>query len=202
MTNTNTTMTEKEKMIAGKAYKAFGEELLKERQHAKEVIFDYNALRPTEIEKRNTMLRGFLGKTGNNFFVEPPFRCDYGYNIFLGENFYSNYNLTVLDCNKVTIGDHVLIGPNVSIFTAGHPVTHELRAEEYEFALPITIGNHVWIGGGSIINPGVTIGDNTIIGSGSVVTKDIPANVIAVGNPCKVLREITDEDKERFLEKF
>ncbi|MNE49222.1 Galactoside O-acetyltransferase [compost metagenome] len=96
----------------------------------------------------------------------------------------------------------MLIGPNVSIFTAGHPVTRELRAEEYEFALPITIGNYVWIGGGSIINPGVTIGDNTIIGSGSVVTKDIPANVIAVGNPCKVLREITDEDKERFLEKF
>ncbi|MNI56119.1 Galactoside O-acetyltransferase [compost metagenome] len=197
-----TNMTEKEKMLAGKAYKAFGEELIRERQHAKEVVFEYNALRPTEIEKRNSLLRGFLGKTGENFFIEPPFRCDYGYNILLGENFYSNYNFMVLDCNKVTIGDHVLIGPNVSIFTAGHPVHHELRKADHEFALPVTIGNSVWIGGGSIINPGVTIGDHSIIGSGSVVTKDIPANVIAVGNPCKVLREITDEDKERFFEKY
>lgn len=195
-------MTEKEKMIAGKAYKAFGEELVNERQHAKEVVFEYNALRPTEIEKRNSMLRGLLGRTGKNFFIEPPFRCDYGYNILLGENFYSNYNFTVLDCNRVTIGDHVLVGPNVSIFTAGHPVHPELRAAEYEFAHPVRIGNNVWIGGGSIINPGVSIGDNSIIGSGSVVTKDIPANVIAVGNPCKILREITDEDKVRFFEKY
>ncbi len=116
----------------------------------------------------------------------------------MGENFYSNYNFTVLDCAPITFGDHVLLGPNVSIYAVNHPTHHELRVQEYEYALPVTIGNNVWIGGGAIINMGVSIGDNTIIGSGSVVTKDIPANVIAVGNPCRVLREITDKDKKQF----
>ncbi|MFS0838937.1 sugar O-acetyltransferase [Paenibacillus sp. 1P03SA] len=191
-------MTEKQKMIAGKPYKAFGEELLNERQHAKEVLFDYNALRPGEVDKRNALLRPLLGRTGRNFFVEPPFRCDYGYNISLGENFYSNYNLTVLDCNRVMIGDNVLIGPNVSIFTAGHAIHPEPRRDGVEYALPVTIGSNVWIGGGAILNPGVSVGDNTIIGSGSVVTKDIPANVIAAGNPCRVLRPITEDDRNQF----
>ncbi|MGM1049069.1 MAG: sugar O-acetyltransferase [Bacillota bacterium] len=191
-------MTEKEKMLAGLAYKAFGEELLGERQRAKEILFDYNALSPSEIEKRDSLLKQLLGQTGTNFFIEPPFRCDYGYNISIGEQFYSNYNFTVLDCNRVTIGDHVFIGPNVSIFTAGHAIDPEMRAAEVEFAYPIHIGNRVWIGGGAIINPGVTIGDNSIIGSGSVVTKDIPANVIAAGNPCRVIRAITEEDKRQF----
>ncbi|MBV6713347.1 sugar O-acetyltransferase [Paenibacillus chitinolyticus] len=193
-------MTEKQKMLAGKPYKAFGEELLLERQHAKEVLFDYNALRPGEVEKRNELLRALLGRTGKVFFIEPPFRCDYGYNISLGENFYANYNLTVLDCNRVTIGNNVLIGPNVSVFTAGHAIHPEPRANEVEYALPISIGDNVWIGGGAILNPGVSIGDNTIIGSGSVVTKDIPANVIAAGNPCRVLRPITEDDRNQFLD--
>ncbi|MFB7813415.1 sugar O-acetyltransferase [Paenibacillus chitinolyticus] len=191
-------LTEKQKMLAGKPYKAFGEELLLERQHAKEVLFDYNALRPGEVEKRNELLRPLLGHTGKVFFIEPPFRCDYGYNISLGENFYANYNLTVLDCNRVTIGNNVLIGPNVSVFTAGHAIHPELRVNEVEYALPISIGNNVWIGGGAILNPGVSIGDNTIIGSGSVVTKDIPADVIAAGNPCRVLRPITEDDRNQF----
>ncbi|MGX4586135.1 sugar O-acetyltransferase [Paenibacillus chitinolyticus] len=191
-------LTEKQKMLAGKPYKAFGEELLLERQHAKEVLFDYNALRPGEVEKRNELLRPLLGHTGKVFFIEPPFRCDYGYNISLGENFYANYNLTVLDCNRVTIGNNVLIGPNVSVFTAGHAIHPEARVNEVEYALPISIGNNVWIGGGAILNPGVSIGDNTIIGSGSVVTKDIPANVIAAGNPCRVLRPITEDDRNQF----
>ncbi|MFE4569683.1 sugar O-acetyltransferase [Paenibacillus chitinolyticus] len=191
-------LTEKQKMLAGKPYKAFGEELLLERQHAKEVLFDYNALRPGEVEKRNELLRPLLGRTGKVFFIEPPFRCDYGYNISLGENFYANYNLTVLDCNRVTIGNNVLIGPNVSVFTAGHAIHPELRVNEVEYALPISIGNNVWIGGGAILNPGVSIGDNTIIGSGSVVTKDIPADVIAAGNPCRVLRPITEDDRNQF----
>ncbi|MCY9590310.1 sugar O-acetyltransferase [Paenibacillus chitinolyticus] len=191
-------LTEKQKMLAGKPYKAFGEELLLERQHAKEVLFDYNALRPGEVEKRNALLRPLLGRTGKVFFIEPPFRCDYGYNISLGENFYANYNLTVLDCNRVTIGNNVLIGPNVSVFTAGHAIHPELRVNEVEYALPISIGNNVWIGGGAILNPGVSIGDNTIIGSGSVVTKDIPADVIAAGNPCRVLRPITEDDRNQF----
>ena len=194
--------TEKEKMLAGKAYNAFDSELLRERQRAKEMIFDFNALRPKEIKKRNGILKTLFGKTNGRFFIEPPFRCDYGYNIEIGKNFYSNYNLIILDCAKVTIGDNVLIAPNVGIYTAGHPVHHEVRNEEYEHALPISIGNNVWIGGNVVINPSVSIGDNTVIGSGSVVTKDIPENVIAVGNPCRVLREITEEDKSGYYHKM
>jgi maltose O-acetyltransferase len=187
--------SEKEKMISGKLYKAFGKELLNERQYAKEQIFRFNSFHPQEIDKRNEVIKMLLGKTKNSFFIEPPFRCDYGYNIEIGENFYSNYNLIILDCAKVIIGDNVLIGPNVGIYTAGHPLHYEIRKQEYEFALPVRIGNNVWIGGNVVLNPGITIGDNSVIGSGSVVTKDIPGNVIAAGNPCKVIREITENDK-------
>lgn len=192
-------MTEKEKMLNGKAYKAFGEELLGERQHAKEMIFEYNNLHPNEIYKRNEIIKKLFNKVSDNFFIEPPFRCDYGYNISVGENFYTNYNCTILDCAKVTIGDNVMFAPNVSLFTAGHPVHFEPRNAGLEYAFPITIGNNVWIGGGVIINPDITIGDNVVIGSGSVVTKNIPCNSIAVGNPCKVIREITEEDKQYYF---
>ena len=191
--------SEKEKMISGKPYKAFGDELLAERQYAKEMIFDFNSLRPNQIDERNEILKRLLGKTKDKYFIEPPFRCDYGYNIEIGENFYSNYNLIILDCAPVKIGDNVLIGPNVSIYTAGHPLHYEIRNQEYEYAFPIIIGDNVWIGGNVVINPGVSIGENSVIGSGSVVTKDIPNNVIAIGNPCKVLRVITDDDKHYFL---
>lgn len=190
--------TEKQKMLSGKLYKAFGDELLNERQYAKEQIFLFNSLSPNQIEERNELIKNLLGKT-KKFFIEPPFRCDYGYNIELGDNFYSNYNLIILDCAKVTIGDNVLIGPNVGIYTAGHPLDYEIRNQEYEYAFPIRIGNNVWIGGNVVINPGVSIGDNAVIGAGSVVTKDIPSNVIAVGNPCKVLREITEKDKQFYF---
>lgn len=192
-------MTEKEKMINGKPYRASGEELFSERQHAKEMLFDFNSLRPTEINNRNDIIRNLFGKVGGSFFIEPPFRCDYGYNISIGENFYANYNCTILDCAKVTIGDNVLFAPNISLFTAGHPIHFQPRNAGIEYAFPITIGNNVWIGGGVIINPNVTIGDNVVIGSGSVVTKDIPSNSIAVGNPCKVIREITDKDKQYYF---
>jgi maltose O-acetyltransferase len=138
-----------------------------------------------------------FGCVKGNFFIEPPFHCDYGCNIEIGENFYANYNLVILDCAKVTIGDNVLIGPNVGIYTAGHPLHFELRKEELEFASPITIEDNVWIGGNVVLNPGVTIGRNSVIGSGSVVTKDTLANVVAAGNPCRVIREITDADKRR-----
>lgn len=183
-------MTEKEKMLKGELYLSFGEELFSERQHAKEVIFEFNALHPREVNKRNELLKGLLGETLGDFFIEPPFRCDYGYNIFLGENVYMNYNCTILDCAKVTIGRDVLIGPNVNIFTAGHPISLKDRLDGFEYAYPIEIGDYSWIGGGTTINPGVKIGKNVIIGSGSVVTKDIPDNTIAVGNPCKVIRNI------------
>lgn len=191
--------SEKEKMLTGKPYKAFEDILLNERQYAKELIFDFNNLRPIEIEKRNKIIKKLFGKSGTNFFIEPPFRCDYGYNIEIGDNFYSNYNLTILDCGKVIIGENVLIAPNVSIYTAGHPIHHELRNDGYEYAFPIFIGNNVWIGGNVIINPGVKIGDNSVIGAGSVITRDIPASVVAVGNPCRVLKQIKEDDKLYFF---
>lgn len=195
-------MTEKEKMLEGKLYKAFGEELAGERQYAKELVFDFNGLHPGKIEERNDIIKKLFGKIGNNFYIEPPFRCDYGHNIFVGENFYSNYNCTILDCAKVTIGDNVLFAPNVSLFTAGHPIDYELRNAGLEYAFPISIGNNVWIGGGVIVTPGVTIGNNVVIGAGSVVTKYIPDNVVAVGNPCRILRKISDTDKEYYFKKL
>lgn len=188
-------MTEKEKMLMGKPYLAFDEELLRERQYAKEILFEFNSLSPKEIEKRNVIIKKLFGKVNDNFFIEPPFRCDYGYNISIGKNYYANYNCIILDCALVTIGDNVLFGPNVSIFTAGHPIYFETRNSGLEYALPVIIGNNVWLGGGVIVNPGVNIGDNVVIGSGSIVTKDIPANSLAVGNPCKVMRQITEKDK-------
>lgn len=193
--------SEKQKMIDGDLYVSFGEfgqELYKDRQHAKVVTHKFNMM-PDSVEERSQLLRGLLGAVGENFFMEPPFRCDYGYNIFIGNNTYTNYNLTILDCAKVTIGENVLIGPNVSIFTAGHPVHPQIRTAGYEYAFPVTIGDNVWIGGGAIINPNVTIGENSVIASGSVVTKDIPANVVAGGNPCRIIREITDTDLKYYF---
>ena len=190
---------EKEKMIDGELYLAFKKELLDERQYAKEVLFDYNNLRPSMVDERNEIIKNLFGTTTNKFFIEPPFRCDYGYNILWGDNSYANYNLTILDCTTVKIGRNVLIGPNVNLFTAGHPVDVKMRVEGLEFAKPITIGDNVWICGGVTVNPGVTIGDNSVIASGSVVTKDIPKNVVAGGNPCKVIREINEEDKKRYF---
>jgi len=192
----------KEKMLAGQPYLANGSELVGERLLVKELLFEFNNLRPVEVEARNAILQKLFGKTGANFYVEPPFRCDYGYNIEIGDNFYANYNLVILDCASVKIGDNVFIAPNVGIYTAGHPIHSDLRNQELEFALPIEIGNSVWIGGNVVINPGIKIGDNTVIGSGSVVTKNIPPNVVAVGNPCKVLRSITEDDKSYYYKRF
>lgn len=185
-------------MLASEPYRAMGNELFLERQHAKTELHAYNSLAPAKVRERNQILKKLLGSTGSRFFIEPPFHCDYGYNIQLGENFYANYNCTILDGAKVSIGDNVMFGPNVNLYTAGHPIHFEPRNEGWEYALPIVIGANVWVGGNTVINPGITIGENTVIGSGSVITKDIPANVIAVGNPCRVLRPITDEDKKYY----
>ena len=195
-------MTDKEKMIAGKPYMDSGKQLAGERERAKEFIFDFNSSHPKEYEKRNDIIRKLFGKTKGSFYIEPPFRCDYGYNISIGENFYSNYNCIILDCAKVTIGDNVFFAPNVGLYTAGHPIHYEIRNTGMEYAFPITIGDNVWLGGGVIVTPGIAIGDNAVIGAGSVVTKDIPANVVAAGNPCKVLREITDEDKKYYFKRL
>ena len=191
--------TEKQKMLSEKAYKASDKELFEERLHAQKTCFDFNSISPELITERHDLIRRILGSVSSEFYIQPPFQCDYGYNIHLGNHFYSNYNLTILDCAEVRIGDHVMIAPNVSIFTAGHPIDAKKRNEEWEYAIPVTIGNNVWIGGNSVINPGVNIGDNTVIGSGSVVTRDIPSNVIAAGNPCKVIREITKADEDFYF---
>lgn len=195
-------MTEKDKMLAGKPYLAFDKELFLERQNAKELLFEINHLPPSDLEKRKTLFKKLLGKTNGNFHIEQPFFCDYGNNIEVGKNFYANHNCIILDCAKVKIGDNVLLAPNVSLFTVGHPIDAEKRNEGWEYAFPITIGNNVWVGGNTVINAGITIGDNVVIGSGSVVTKDIPANTLAMGNPCRVYREITEEDKKYYFKKL
>ncbi len=167
--------SEKEKMLSGKLYRAHDQELEEERKRARLLIHQYNQLAPSETTQQQMIIRELVGTCGKQLLIEAPFRCDYGYNIHLGENFYSNFNLVILDCAEVRIGNNALIGPDVGIYTAGHPVHPELRNKGYEFAFPVKIGNSVWIGGHVVINPGVTIGDNVVIGSGSVVTKDIPS---------------------------
>ena len=192
-------MTEKEKCRQGLLYDAnYDAELLSDREKAKEQLYDYNRLRPSQQEEKTQLLKSFLGKTGNNLIIEPPFACDYGYNIEVGENFYANVNLVILDGAKVCIGDNAFIAPHVGIYTAGHPLDAEQRNRGLEYARPVTIGHNVWIGAGVNILPGVTIGDNTVIGAGSVVNRDIPSDVIAVGNPCRVVRKITEADRHRY----
>ena len=185
--------TEKEKMLNEEYYDASGEELTKEREYAKDLCYDYNHTRPSEKEKLKNIIKKLFKSTGQNYRINPPFFCDYGYNISIGENFYSNYNLIILDVCEVNIGNNVFIGPNVGIYTAGHPVNIELRNDGLEYGKKIKIGNNVWIGGNVCILPGVTIGDNVTIGAGAVVTKDIPSNVTAFGNPCKVHKKNKDE---------
>ena len=187
-------MNQKERMLAGLPYKAWLDGLKEERMENKLKIYDYNLTRPDNKKKMKEMIKNILGKTGEEVFIEQPFRCDYGKNIEVGNNFFANYNCVILDVAKVTIGENVMFAPNVSIYTAGHPIHPESRNSGYEYGIPVTIGNNVWVGGNVVITPGVTIGNNVVIGAGSVVTKDIPDNVIAVGNPCRVIREITEED--------
>lgn len=173
----------------------FSEDMkIDERLKARMLVHEFNHLSPVVPDKKKELIKSLIGNTGEQFFIEPPFRCDYGYNIHVGENFYANFNLVILDCAPVHIGENALIGPDVGIYTAGHPLDHSSRTDGLEYALPITIGNNVWIGGHVVINPGITIGDNVVIGSGSIVTSDIPSNVVAIGNPCKVLRKITPKD--------
>ena len=191
-------MNQKERMLAGLPYKAWLDGLKEERMENKLKIYDYNLTRPDNKKKMKEMIKNILGKTGEEVFIEQPFRCDYGKNIEGGNNFFANYNCVILDVAKVTIGENVMFAPNVSIYTAGHPIHPESRNSGYEYGIPVTIGNNVWVVGNVVITPGVTIGNNVVIGAGSVVTKDIPDNVIAVGNPCRVIREITEEDRKYY----
>lgn len=172
-------------------------EILLKRRNAKEACFHFNNLSPAEEIPKKKILTKILARHGENITVEAPFYCDYGTNIFVGDNFFANHNLVILDGARVEIGNNVFIAPNVGIYTAGHPLDPVRRAAGLEYALPIKIGNDVWIGAGVTITPGVTIGDNTVIGAGSVVNRDIPDNVVAAGNPCKVIRLIGKSDEYR-----
>lgn len=189
--------SEKEKMLRGEIYDAnYDPELIGERTRCKVMCRRYNDIQPDCLEERAALLRSLLGKTGKTFLVEQPFYCDYGYNIEIGENFYSNVNLVILDGAKVKFGDNVFIAPNCGFHTAGHPLDASRRNAGLEYARPITVGNNVWIGAGVNVLPGVTIGDNCVIGAGSVVNKDIPANTLAVGNPCRVIRLLEEINGE------
>lgn len=183
-------MTEKEKMIQGDVYNPADPRLVLERYRANRICVKYNRKALNEVDMRNRRMRKLLKTTGN-FWIKPPFYCDYGYNITLGRNVMLNYGCTILDVCPVSIGDHTLIGPNTQIYTACHPTDSKERAQDIEFGKPVTIGKNVWIGGGCIILPGVTIGDHAVIGAGSVVTKDIPEYSIAAGNPCRMIRKQT-----------
>lgn len=192
-------MTEKEKAARGLLYDAnYDDSILADRQQCKIMCFEYNTTHPEQAARREEIMRKLLARTGKAFVIEPPFYCDYGYNIEIGEGFFANMNLVILDGAKVTFGDNVFIAPNCGFYTAGHPLDVEQRNKGLEYAYPITVGNNVWIGAHVAVMPGVTIGDNTVIGAGSIVTKDIPSGVIAVGNPCRVVREITEEDKNKY----
>ncbi|GEL12761.1 maltose O-acetyltransferase [Lapidilactobacillus concavus DSM 17758] len=188
--------TEQDLMLAGKLYRSGDAEIAQLRQRAQGFTRRYNATTELNTVERKKLLAEYLDVPSNDAYIETPLHLDYGFNVHLGKNFYGNYELIILDTAAVTIGDNVMIGPRVSLLTAGHPTPVDIRNSGIEYGHPITIGNNVWIGGNVVVNPGVTIGDNSVIGSGSVITKDIPANTIAVGNPCHILREISDQDRE------
>lgn len=190
-------MTEKEKMQALRLYDAnYDPELRAERVRAKELCYQYNHLRPSDEEGQREILEQLLGKLGARSCILAPFWCDYGYNVEIGDDFFANHNTVILDGGKVTFGDHVFIAPNCGFYTAGHPIDLQRRDQGLEYVKPITVGDHVWIGAGVHVMPGVTIGSDVVIGGGSVVVHDIPDHSVAVGNPCRVVRAITEQDRK------
>jgi len=181
--------TEKEKMLAGEMYDPQDKELMKDRARAKDLCYKYNNLAPQEGEKKKLVLKELL-QTDKEPYIEPNFYCDYGYNINLGERFYANHNCVLLDVNTITVGNNVMLGPAVQIYTATHPLEEKKRNSGRELGFPVVIGDNVWIGGGAVIQPGVEIGDNAVIGAGAVITKDVPADHFVGGNPARVIKEI------------
>ena len=188
--------TEKEKMLQGELYLASDQELVEERNRARKLTRLYNQTEETDGETRYTLLKQLFGSLGENAYVEPPFRCDYGYNIHVGENFYANFDCLILDVCPVIMGKNCSLAPGVHIYTATHPVNAQERTQGAEYGKPVTIGDNVWIGGRAVINPGISVGNNVVIASGSIVTKDVPDNVVVGGNPAKIIQYL-DESAAR-----
>ena len=191
-------MNSYEKMRSEKLYFCNDEELSKLQRACLEKLYDFNNTRPSELERRGEILKNLFAEIGEGCYIEPPLHANWGMHTHFGNNIYANFNLTLVDDSDIYVGDNVMFAPNVVVAVAGHPINPELRRRVAQYNLPVRIGNNVWIGAGAIILPGVTIGDNTVIGAGSVVTRDIPANVVAFGNPCRVVREIGEHDREYY----
>lgn len=186
-----------DKLHSQKIYDPMDNEIFEEQIKCLDKLYEFNQTRPIELEKRNKLLKEMFASIGDNCYIEPPFHANWGgKHVHFGNSVYANFNLTLVDDTYIYVGDNTMFGPNVVLATAGHPILPELREKGYQFNLPIHIGKNCWLGAGVIVMPGVSIGDNSVIGAGSIVTKDIPSNVVAYGNPCKVIRPISDKDKE------
>ena len=193
-------MTEKEKLHSGEIYFPGDPEIHKEQTACQEKLYDFNQTRPSELEKRTAMLKDMFAEMGEGCYIEPPLHANFGGKfVHFGKNIYANYNLTLVDDTHIFVGDYTMFGPNVTVATAGHPIAPELRGKGLQYNMPVRIGRNCWLGAGVIVLPGVTIGDNVVVGAGSVVTKDLPDNVVAVGNPCRVLREVGEKDREFYF---
>ena len=193
-------MSMKERMHTGELYLPGDEEIMSEQLKRLNRLYDFNMTRPTEMDKREKLLNEMFAEIGEGCYIEPPFHSNFGGgHVHFGKMIYANFNLTMVDDTHIYVGDYTMIGPNVTIATAGHPILPELREKAYQYNMPVHIGRNCWIGAGAIILPGITISDNVVVGAGSIVTKDLPSNVVAVGNPCRVLREISEHDKEYYF---
>lgn len=193
-------MTLKEKMHSCELYQSLDEELVNWQLQCLDRLYEFNMTRPTEMDKREKLLKEMFAEIGEDCYIEPPLHSNFGgHHVHFGNSVYANFNLTLVDDTHIYVGDHTMFGPNVVVATAGHPIVPELRELAYQYNAPVHIGRNCWLGAGVIVLPGITIGDNSVIGAGSVVTKDIPANVVAVGNPCRVLREINENDREYYF---
>lgn len=193
-------MDMKDKMHTGDLYLPGDEKIMGEQVQCLEKLYEYNATRPLETEKRTKLLKEMFAEIGEGCYIEPPLHANWGgHHVHFGKNVYANFNLTLVDDTHIYAGDYTMFGPNVTVATAGHPIDPALREQGYQYNAPVRIGKNCWIGAGVIIVPGITIGDNVVVGAGSVVTKDLPDNVVAVGNPCRVLREVNERDKEYYF---
>ena len=190
----------KERMHTGDLYLSGDQEIMEWQTKCLDRLYDFNMTRPTEGKKRESMLKEMFAEIGEGCYIEPPFHANFGgAHVHFGKNIYANFNLTLVDDTHIYVGDYTMFGPNVTVATAGHPILPELREKMYQYNFPVHIGKNCWIGTGVVIVPGITIGDNVVIGAGSVVTKDLPSNVVAVGNPCRVLREVNERDKKYYF---